>query len=151
VRNDAVVEGGGGTSFAAPAMAGIQALIDQKFGRQGDANYVYYALARWQFGKPDARGCDASSARLPAATCIFHDVTAGDSDIPCGRNPDGRFYDCFGASGKKIIGELSESDSASEPAYPATRGYDQATGLGSVDAANLFDAWPRAWGFPPPY
>ena len=33
--------GGGGTSFASPAMAGIQALIDQKYGRQGNAHYVF--------------------------------------------------------------------------------------------------------------
>ena len=61
VRNDAVVQGGGGTSFSAPAMAGIQALINQKFGRQGDANFVYYSLAREQFERADAAArCDAS-------------------------------------------------------------------------------------------
>ena len=153
LENDAVVEGGGGTSFAAPAMAGIQALINQKFGRQGNANYVYYALARRQFWRYDASVCDASKTDgdLPAPSCVFHDITRGDMDIPCGRNPDGNFYDCFGASGrfgdsgtgKRIYGELSSSDSNSESAYPATVGYDLATGLGSVDATNLFDAWPQ--------
>jgi hypothetical protein len=153
LENDAVVEGGGGTSFAAPAMAGIQALINQKFGRQGNANYVYYALARRQFSRYDASVCDASKTDgdLPAPSCVFHDITRGDIDIPCGRNPDGDFYDCFGASGRfgdsgtgnRIYGELSSSDSHSEPAYPATVGYDLATGLGSVDATNLFDAWPQ--------
>jgi subtilase family serine protease len=151
VRNDAVVEGGGGTSFSAPAMAGIQALINQKFGRQGDANYVYYALARRQFLRPDAAKCDASRTDgvLPAVGCIFHDVTRGDMDIPCGQNPDGHFYDCHGASGTTIIGELSESNDKNEPAYPATVGYDLATGLGTVDATNLFNAWPQPWGVPP--
>src|SRR5271170_1962175 len=147
VRNDAVVQGGGGTSFSAPAMAGIQALINQKFGRQGDANYVYYALARWQFEQPNAGACDASrgNGTLPASYCVFHDVTRGDTDIPCGQNPDGQFYDCFGASGTTIFGELSNSDFKKEPAYPATFGYDQATGLGSVDATNLFNAWPEPY------
>jgi Pro-kumamolisin, activation domain len=145
VRNDAVVQGGGGTSFSAPAMAGIQALINQKFGRQGDANYVYYALARWQFEQPNAGACDASrgNGTLPASHCVFHDITRGDTDIPCGQNPDGQFYDCFGASGATIFGELSNSDFKNEPVYPATFGYDQATGLGSVDATNLFNAWPN--------
>jgi subtilase family serine protease len=153
LENDAVVEGGGGTSFAAPAMAGIQALINQKFGRQGNANYVYYALARAQFRHFGASACDASKAdgELPAPGCVFHDITRGDMDIPCGRNPDGNFYDCFGASGhfpvsgtgERIYGELSSLDSNSEPAYPATVGYDLATGLGSVDATNLFNAWPQ--------
>jgi hypothetical protein len=74
---------------------------------------------------------------------VFHDITLGDMDIPCGQNPDGQFYDCFGASGSTIIGELSLSNFENKPAYPATVGYDLATGLGSVDAANLFNAWPQ--------
>jgi len=141
---DAVVEGGGGTSFAAPAMAGIQALIDQKAGRQGDANYVYYALAKVQFGRAGAAACNASmtTGALPAADCIFHDVTLGDMDIPCGQTPQGKFVDCYGASGSTIIGELSAAKIHGEPAFAATVGYDLATGLGSVDATNLFDAWP---------
>jgi subtilase family serine protease len=152
VQNDAVLEGGGGTSFAAPAMAGIQAMINQKYGRQGDANYAYYALARFQFEGPNAKECNVSrtDGSLPAKNCVFHDITLGDIDIPCGRNPDGKFYDCYGASGKDIIGELSLSDSKNEPAYPATAGYDFATGLGSVDATNLFDAWAWLYGAPPP-
>jgi len=146
-RNDAVVEGGGGTSFSAPAMAGIQALINQKFGRQGDANYVYYALARRQFEQSDAWRCHASRTDgvLPASSCVFHDITRGDMDIPCGQDSDGHFYDCHGASGTAVIGELSESNGKNQPAYPATVGYDLATGLGSVDATNLFNAWPQRW------
>ncbi|MGA2422263.1 MAG: S53 family peptidase, partial [Candidatus Acidiferrum sp.] len=37
-----------GTSSAAPAFAGIMALVNQKFGRQGQANFVLYALANQQ-------------------------------------------------------------------------------------------------------
>jgi subtilase family serine protease len=142
-NNDAILEGAGGTSFAAPAMAGIQALINQQFGKQGDANYVYYALAAEQFKRSGAAACNASRADgdLPSSACIFHDVTRGDIDIPCGRNGDGNYYDCFGADAP-IIGELSSSDSKGEPAYRARSGYDFATGLGSVDATNLFNAWP---------
>jgi Pro-kumamolisin, activation domain len=144
-QNDALLEGGGGTSFGAPAMAGIQALIDQNYGKQGNANYVYYALAAQQFSSHGASACDASqtNGRLPARTCVFHDVTRGDIDIPCGVAANGKFYDCFGSPGGKIIGELSSSDTTGEPAYPATVGYDLATGLGSVDATNLFNAWPK--------
>jgi len=143
-RNDALLEGGGGTSFASPAMAGIQALIDQKYGRQGNANYVYYALAAAQFTEQGTKACDASQTdgKLPAASCIFNDVTRGDMDIPCGQNGKGNSYDCY-EDDIKIIGELSTSTSSSEPAYPATVGYDLATGLGSVNATRLFDAWPH--------
>ncbi len=143
--NDALLEGGGGTSFASPAMAGIQALIDQKNGRQGNANYVYYALAANQFATLGASACNASQTNggLPAASCVFNDVQLGDMDIPCGQDFKRHAYDCFG-NGNKIIGELSTSESSSQPAYPATVGYDLATGLGSVNATNLFDAWPTA-------
>ncbi len=143
-ENDALLEGGGGTSFASPAMAGIQALIDQKYGKQGNANYVYYALAASQFTKQGAEACDASqtTGKLPVPSCIFNDVTLGDMVVPCGENSKGVSYDCYG-DGIKIIGELSTSISASEPAYPATVGYDLATGLGSVNATKLFDAWPH--------
>ena len=141
--NDAILLGGGGTSFASPAMAGILALIEQFHGRQGDANFVLYALAAQQFLSPQASGCNASRSdgQLPASNCVFNDITRGDMDIPCGQNSDGNFYDCHGASAS-LIGELSTSDSQNEPAYRAGRGYDLATGLGSVNATNLFNVWP---------
>lgn len=144
-QNDALLEGGGGTSFAAPAMAGIQALIDQNYGKQGNANVVYYSLAAQQFASAGNSACDASqtTGALPASTCIFHDVTRGDMDIPCGVGPGGKLYNCFGSAGGKNLGELSTSNSTGDPAYPATGGYDLATGLGSVDATNLFNAWPK--------
>jgi subtilase family serine protease len=141
--NDAIFLGGGGTSFSSPAMAGILALIEQRHGRQGDANFVLYALAAEQFLSPEGSTCNASRSdgQLPASHCVFNDITRGDIDIPCGRNRDGHLYDCHGAS-PGIIGELSTKDSENEPAYRAGRGYDLATGLGSVNATNLFDAWP---------
>ena len=54
--------GGGGTSFAAPMMAGIQALVNQRWGgRQGNPNPVYYALAEQQCHRSAlwSRGCSA--------------------------------------------------------------------------------------------
>lgn len=68
-------------------------------------------------------------------------MTLGDMDIPCGQAAKGVSHNCYG-DGIKIPGELSTSNSRSEPAYPATVGYDLATGLGSVNATSLFDAWP---------
>ena len=146
-RNDAVVQGGGGTSFSAPSMAGIQALINQKFGRQGRRKLrLLRARATAVLSARRARlRCQQDRRRAARAHCIFHDVTRGDMDIPCGRNPDGKFYDCFGAKGSEVIGELSGSNDQNAPAYPATAGYDLATGLGSVDATNLFNAWPHLW------
>jgi hypothetical protein len=40
------------------------------------------------------------------------------------------------------VAHLSTSESPDRPAYRAGKGYDLATGLGSVNATNLFNAWP---------
>ncbi len=145
-QNDAILLGGGGTSFAAPAMAGIQALVDQKFGKQGNANYALYALAARQFQVAPPGACSVTNANgnLPDPACVFHDITGGDMDIPCGPDANGVFHDCYGSENppsNPVLGELSESDRKPRPAYPATVGYDLATGLGSLDATNLFIAW----------
>ena len=48
--NPADWSGAGGTSFSAPIVAGIQALVNQSQGApQGNPNYVYYALAKWEY------------------------------------------------------------------------------------------------------
>ena len=55
----------GGTSFGAPTMAGIVAILDQKTGtRQGNINPTLYALA----------------SSTPTA---FHDITSGNNIVPC--------------------------------------------------------------------
>lgn len=54
----------GGTSASSPAMAGIMALINQKYGRQGQADFTIYPLAQ----------------QKPAA---FHDITLGSNNVNC--------------------------------------------------------------------
>lgn len=141
--NDAILLGGGGTSFASPAMAGIQALIDQKHGRQGNINYVLYAIAAKQFKEQAKDACNASSVdgTLPAAGCVFNDITQGDNSIPCGENHKGKFYDCP-AGTDRDLGVLTPTTKSTTLAYKAARGYDFPTGLGSLNAAKLFNAWP---------
>jgi len=145
-QNDAILLGGGGTSFAAPAMAGIQALVDQQYGKQGNANYALYAMAAQQFKEAPAGSCSVSNTdgSLPNPACVFHDVNLGDMDTPCGPDGNGNFHDCYGAANpptNPTLGVLSLSNSKDQPAWPATVGYDLATGLGSLDATNLFNAW----------
>ncbi len=105
-----------GTSASAPSFAGMMALVDQKSqGRQGLANPTLYRLAaaeQW------AQCNGSNSAGLPASGCIFNDVTAGNNSVPGGAG----------------YGTASAS-------YPAGAGYDLASGLGSVNAANLVDHW----------
>ncbi len=102
--------GVGGTSVAAPSMAGVVALLNQYLtstGAQtaaglGNINPMLYHLAQ-------------------SATGIFHDVTTGNNSVPCVTGSP----DCSGG----MMG------------FSAGAGYDQATGLGSVDVANLVHGW----------
>lgn len=130
---------GGGTSFASPIMAGIQALVNQKIKATkgvGNPDFVYYRLAGLRYSLPGAlAACDASNGRFSASDCIFHDITEGDIDQPC----DPGTPDCYAPSGAD--GVLSTSTTAYQPAFRATPGWDFATGLGSVNAANLASAW----------
>jgi subtilase family serine protease len=138
-------DGGGGTSYATPILAGIQALVNQKHGgAQGNPNYVYYKLAA-----NTALSCNASGNT--GSGCIFHNVTEGDNDVNCGGTTS-----CFGAtqstaggrhphggfgSHASYNGALSTSTTSLAPAYKATPGWSFATGLGSVNAYNLVMNW----------
>ena len=127
--------GAGGTSFASPIMAGIQALINQKAGGpQGNPAPVYYQLASAEYSSGGTTSCNSSNG--VANSCIFYDVTDGDMDVDCA-GPN-----CFFADGS--VGVLSTSNSAFLPAYAAGTGWDFATGIGTVNAANLASNWPTA-------
>ena len=103
----------GGTSAAAPSMAGMMALLEQKNGAyQGLANYQLYQLAAAE----KLSLCNSSKLTDPTAssTCVFYDVTAGNNNVP---------------------GQLG---------FKAGYGYDMASGLGSINATNLANAWGSA-------
>jgi subtilase family serine protease len=144
-QND-VYDSAGGTSFAAPALAGIFALVTQKYGAQGNPNYGFYQLAAQEYGSPSApnkanlSSCNSTKGKTVASSCTFYDVTQGNIAVPCGGS-----INCFGASSDKwgdvTYGVLSESTSAPEPAYQTSAGWDFATGLGSVNATNLLNNW----------
>lgn len=129
---------GYGTSFASPIMAGIQALVDQSTAAlQGNPDPTLYAIADSEFGTRGKRACNASRGKNIGASCVFRDVTQGDTDVPCTSGSP----DCYLPSG--ATGVLSRKTTKYEPAFRAGTGWDFATGLGSVDAANLVGAWPR--------
>lgn len=112
-----------GTSASTPSFAGIMALVDQQMGittgntRQGLANYVLYPLAAAQEANANLSGhCNGSSTSVTINTgCVFNDVTVGNNAVP-----DTQFTSTL---------------------YPAAVGYDPASGLGSVNAANLVNQW----------
>ncbi len=77
--------GVGGTSAAAPAFAGIMALVNQQMvanslsGKQGNANFVLYPMSAAQVQA--ATSCNSSAS--PASNCVFNDVTKGNNSVPC--------------------------------------------------------------------
>jgi len=133
--------GAGGTSFASPIMAGIQALINQKAGGpQGNPAPIYYQLAAAEYGASGNASCNSSNGAGVAANCIFYDVTQGDMDVDC-VGPS-----CFLGGGS--VGVLSTSNNSFAPAYGTSNGWDFATGIGTINATNLVNNWPTS--SPPP-
>jgi subtilase family serine protease len=140
---DAFFNSGGGTSFVAPQLAGVQALINQKAGgAQGNPAPIYYQLAASAYGVPGSpnnstlSSCNSSKGNKVGSTCIFHDVTLGNDDVPCyGAN------DCYVPSGDQY-GVLSTSDKSLQEAYKTKKGWDFATGIGSINVTNVVNNWP---------
>lgn len=127
----------GGTSASSPAFAGMMALVNQKMGiegqsaRQGNANYVLYNLAA-----QSGASCNSSTQTGATSSCIFHDVTKGSNAVPCYPGTP----NC-GTAPANGLGVLVDPNNTTTPAWMTTAGYDMATGLGTVDAFNLVNAW----------
>src|SRR5208337_4112871 len=111
------LQGYGGTSVASPAFAGIMALVNQKWGLQGNANLVLYNLA----------------SKQPTA---FHDVPTGSTnDVPCLKGTT----NCTLTNASDTYGLLTTNGTID--GYNTGTGFDLATGLGSVDANVLVTNW----------
>ncbi len=127
--------GGGGTSFASPIMAAIQSLVNQKTQSSwGNPNATYYNLARAEYGSSGNASCNSTNGNAVSSSCTFHDVQQGDMDVNCTGS-----VNCYDPSGAN--GVLSTSDTSYQPAYTTNTGWDFATGIGTVDAANLVNSW----------
>jgi hypothetical protein len=116
----------GGTSASSPAMAGVMALINQKAGAaQGSPNAQLYTLAAQQ----TYSSCKTESATT-SSSCYFNDIDTGTIAVPC-------------MTGSPNCTVLYSGDQAGLLAgYGASTGYDLATGLGSLNVANVVNAWP---------
>jgi len=118
------IYGVGGTSASSPAFAGIMALVNEKWGRQGQADNILYAL----------------KTQFPAA---FHDVTVGSNAVPCSLSPAPASPNCITAANPVTFNGITEGEigSGSTPEYNAAAGYNLATGLGTIDANNFVNDW----------
>ncbi|MGO9317571.1 MAG: protease pro-enzyme activation domain-containing protein [Terracidiphilus sp.] len=114
------VDAYGGTSTAAPAFAGILALVQQKSGsRLGMPGQVLYGLYT------------GANSNL-----IFHDQNkVGNNSVPCTENSP----NCV----------LNAAGYYFESGYNTNTGYDLATGMGSVDATQLVNYWNSSTGSAP--
>jgi subtilase family serine protease len=125
----------GGTSVATPAMAGIMALINQKTGAtQGFANPELYKLAATQ----TYASCSAESVTSGSTTCMFNDIDQETNALPCDAadttpNCTASFSTLGYSDASTGLGILT--------GYSATTGFDLATGLGSLNVANVVNAW----------
>ncbi len=106
------VEEAGGTSFGAPIFAGLMAVLNQQQQAIGQGT----TLA----GQGTVNPTIYSLAKGSGYGTIFHDITSGNNDCAI------------------LVGNCA----AGLNAYVAGTGYDQASGLGSIDFANLLAAWP---------
>ena len=119
----------GGTSAASPAMAGVMALINQKAGAsQGSPNAELYDLA----SKQTYASCKSEGP--PTSTCYFNDVVTGTITMACQQGA----ANCTIAHSGDTWGLLS--------GYDAAVGFDLATGLGTLNVANVVNGWTSTTG-----
>ncbi len=120
----------GGTSAASPAMAGVMALINQNAGApQGNPNPQLYALA----GKQTYSGCKSETGATTNG-CYFNDIDSSTIAVPCGANSP----NCTVNKAGDLLGITS--------GYAAGAGFDLATGLGSLNVANVVTGWTSLTG-----
>ena len=102
-----------GTSASAPSMAGVTALLDEKQAQSsGNLNPLLYRMAA---SVPNAFH-DATPATSGVASCSINTPSMCNNSIP---SPSGL--------------------SGGQAGYPLTTGYDEVTGLGSLDVQGFFN------------
>jgi hypothetical protein len=146
----------GGTSVSSPTMAGVMALINQKNGApQGNPNAELYALADTEIYS----ACSAESVTAGSASCFFNDVDTGTISMPCdyGASNGGIIYDS-NTGGETLDVSLEQAGVNAPNCTPihsgdtvgiqdgvgAAVGYDLASGLGSLNVANVVNGWTAA-------
>jgi subtilase family serine protease len=104
-------QGVAGTSASVQAFGGIMALVRQQVGAR--VGQADYVFYKLAATETLANCKGSQASPVPSTNCIFYDTTVGNNIVPGITNGD----------------------------YTSTVGYDRATGLGSVNIANLVTQW----------
>ncbi len=134
---DALGNAYGGTSISAPGWAGTFALAVEILGKQGNAAPLLYQTATAQFTQPLlVQQCRSALGKgINMKGCVFNDLTVGDNAEPCLTGTVDCFSNNESTNGYGVMRSSTYSNSIN--AFPATAGYDLASGLGSVNITNL--------------
>ena len=141
--------------------------------RQGQANYTFYALAAAEYGTPGTENtsttapsvytCESNYLAISTysgifPSCVFHDINrtpqfgtstcVGTNNAACLVDNNGGACakgtpGCYTNTTTDLYGILSESTTTFESAFNQSAGYSAATGLGSVNIANLVTNWTK--------
>ncbi|MGB6830393.1 MAG: protease pro-enzyme activation domain-containing protein [Terracidiphilus sp.] len=159
--SDANDLGAGGTSFVAPQLAGLMGLINQATGdRQGQADYTFYSLAAQEYGTPGSpnnsnltscSGSGVATGASPAASCFFYDISNDMPSLQGGTITAGNYQpckkgdiDCYDPNSTAYGVDEIPGGATGALGYVAGPGYDDATGLGSLNIATLVNGWNSA-------
>jgi hypothetical protein len=113
----------GGTSFDGPIFAGMLSIINQALNStgQGNINPTLYTIA---------------SSSTTTYASAFHDITSGSNACYDFNSPETGYVPPVAIPG--ICGTGTQTTM-----FTAGTGYDEASGLGSIDLNNLITAWPK--------
>jgi uncharacterized protein (TIGR03437 family) len=114
VYSAGVLQAFGGTSVAAPVFAGMAGLLNQ-----------YVTVNGLQTATGQGNMNPRLYALAQASPSVFHDTTTGNNMVPS-------------------CSPKEQNCVPSQVGFNAGPGYDQATGLGSVDVYNLVSAWAQS-------
>ncbi len=152
--NEGGIMAAGGTSFVAPQINGVIAVINQTWrSRQGQANYKLYTLASHEYGvinrpntstsQPSAVTCESNYISISefghtSANCIFHDIY---------RTPAIGTATCAGSNNSNCVvdGNVMPCLTGSTDCFTATS--TDLVGLLSVSTSSFEPAWYQSAGF----
>jgi hypothetical protein len=161
--SDAYFMMGGGTSFVAPELNGLMAVINQRWPsgspaqptRQGQADYTLYAMANYEYGTaaaenisasaPSVYTCESNANAISAyssvsPSCVFHNIN---------RTPvsGSASADCIGSNNASCLqdGNVMPCYIRSTNCYTAD-GHD-AFGLLSISTSSFEPAWYQSAGY----